>query len=228
MSGYRTSVAVAKYSRVVAAEMYGGHRPFGYVFGGSGGAYKTISSFENAPGVWEGTLPYIHTTSTNVPSTFTAQNFAIRTLGEKFAGIVDAVEPGGGGDMFVGLSVEEREALAEVTRMGFPPRAWFDWERIASQYHGVWSILIDNVMRWDPEYFEDFWAVPGYLGFDPPESLSNARVQVKATVMDTITAAAAAKLGLTVPRLLTVGEMPDGRWRCVSGGCRRRVCRGQC
>ena len=84
---------------------------------------------------------------------------------------MDAVEPGGGGDMFVGLSVEEREALAEVTRMGFPPRAWFDWERIASQYHGVWSILIDNVMRWDPEYFEDFWAVPGYLGFDPPESL---------------------------------------------------------
>ena len=57
VSGYRTSVAVAKYSRVVAAEMYGGHRPFGYVFGGSGGAYKTISSFENAPGVWEGTLP---------------------------------------------------------------------------------------------------------------------------------------------------------------------------
>ena len=28
--GYRTSAAVAKYSRVLAAEMYGPHRPYGY------------------------------------------------------------------------------------------------------------------------------------------------------------------------------------------------------
>ena len=27
--------------------------------------------------------------------------------------------------MYAGLNREEREALAEVTRMGFPPRAWF-------------------------------------------------------------------------------------------------------
>ena len=40
--GYRASAAAARYSRVLAAEMYGEHRPYGYVYGGSGGAYKTI------------------------------------------------------------------------------------------------------------------------------------------------------------------------------------------
>ena len=33
------SAAVATYSRALAAEMYGEHRPYGYVFGGSGGGY---------------------------------------------------------------------------------------------------------------------------------------------------------------------------------------------
>src|SRR5262252_6033548 len=41
IAGYRASAAVARHSRVVAAEMYGEHRPFGYVYGGSGGAMKT-------------------------------------------------------------------------------------------------------------------------------------------------------------------------------------------
>jgi hypothetical protein len=34
--------AVATYSRVLAAQMYGPHRPYGYVYGGSGGAFKTL------------------------------------------------------------------------------------------------------------------------------------------------------------------------------------------
>src|SRR5882724_6174921 len=36
----RANAAVAQYSRVLAAEMYGKHRPYGYVYGGSGGAFK--------------------------------------------------------------------------------------------------------------------------------------------------------------------------------------------
>ena len=48
VTGYRTSAAAASHSRALAAQMYGEHRPYGYVFGGSGGAYKTMSSFENA------------------------------------------------------------------------------------------------------------------------------------------------------------------------------------
>src|SRR5947207_903501 len=34
VAGYRASAAVATYSRVLAADMYGEHRPYGYVFGG--------------------------------------------------------------------------------------------------------------------------------------------------------------------------------------------------
>ncbi len=93
--------------------------------------------------------------------------------------------------------------------MGFPPRAWFDVERISSQYHTVWSDLIDNVVKWDPEYFEDFWSVPGYLGFDPPQSLARARVQVKTTVTKTVTADEAAALGLRLPRFHSIGVKPD-------------------
>src|SRR5258708_31739515 len=45
--GYRASAATARYSRVVAADMYGEHRPFGYVFGGSGGFPKANRRFFN-------------------------------------------------------------------------------------------------------------------------------------------------------------------------------------
>ena len=62
VAGYRASIAVATYSRVVAAEMYGEHRPYGYVFGGSGGAYRAIACIENGDDVWDGAVPYIHGT----------------------------------------------------------------------------------------------------------------------------------------------------------------------
>src|SRR6516162_4249730 len=45
--GYRVNAAAAEYSRIVAKQMYGGGRPFGYAFGGSGGCFKTTSGFEN-------------------------------------------------------------------------------------------------------------------------------------------------------------------------------------
>ena len=40
IAGYRANAAAAQYSRVVAMEMYGCKRPWGYAFGGSGGAYR--------------------------------------------------------------------------------------------------------------------------------------------------------------------------------------------
>jgi len=41
------NAAVAQYSRELAANMYGKHRPYGYVYGGSGGAFKTLGCIEN-------------------------------------------------------------------------------------------------------------------------------------------------------------------------------------
>ena len=97
------------YSRVLAAEMYGEHRPYGYVFGGSGGAYRTMACIENNPGVWDGAVPYIHGTPMSMPSMFSVQAHAMRILRHQLPQIVDAVEPGGSGDMYAGLTVEERE-----------------------------------------------------------------------------------------------------------------------
>jgi hypothetical protein len=208
ITNYRTSAAVARYSRVLAAEMYGEHRAWGYVFGGSGGAYKTIFCVENEIGLWDGAVPYVHPSPMSLPNVFSVQSHAIRILRDKFPAIVDALEPGGSGDMYAGLSAEQREALAEVTKMGCPPRSWFDVERVANQYTGVWSMIIGLVLNGDPKYFEDFWTLPGYLGADAPASLARARVQHKTTVTKVVTREEAAELGLLLPLALRV-SYPD-------------------
>ncbi len=192
------NAAVAQYSREVAAEMYGKHRAYGYVYGGSGGAFKTLGCIENHPGVWDGGIPFVHGTPVSIPYFFTVQAHALRVLGPKFAQIVDAIDPGGSGDMYAGLNPEEREALEEVTRFGFPPRAWFNHRKIAFGYTGVFTSLVDRIVDGDPTYFEDFWTKPGYLGFDPPESLKNARVQHPTKIAALVMPDEARKLGLAM------------------------------
>ena len=205
MTGFRASAAVARYSRLLAAEMYGDHRPYGYVYGGSGGAFKTVSCFESTNDVWDGAVPFVMGTPMSMPNVFSVQAHAIRLLSDKFAGIVDAVDPGGSGDIYSGLTVEQREALAEVTKMGCPPRSWFDVERIARGYTAVWSVLADNIIKADPSYFDEFWTEPGYLGADPPASLDAARVQHKTTVSEVLFGEQAAALGLPMPMAMPRG-----------------------
>ena len=221
--GYRASAATARYSRVLAAEMYGPHRAYGYVFGGSGGAYKTIACFENAPGVWDGAVPFVAGSPLSMPNVFTVQAHAMRVLKGKFEQIVDALEPGGSGDMYAGLNREEREALAEVTRMGFPPEAWFAHRQIAMGYTGVFAALVDNMVKWDPTYFEDFWTTPGYLGFDAPESLARLRLRHQTRISRVVMSKEAIARGLPVsmsakfadseaesPAAIQVEQMPNG------------------
>jgi hypothetical protein len=209
VAGYRASAAVATYSRVLAAEMYGEHRPYGYVFGGSGGAYRTIACIENGNDVWDGAVPYIHGTLQSLPSMFSVQAHAFRVLGSKLPRIVDAVEPGGTGDMYAGLTIEEREALAEVTRMGFPPDAWFDAERVRLQYTTVWAGLFDHFTTWDPRYFDDFWTVPGYLGSNPTESLVAAKVEHKSRIAKLVLPPEARQHGLPIPMALRGLDIDD-------------------
>ena len=211
IAGYRASVAVATYSRVLAAEQYGDHRPYGFVFGGSGGALRTMASFENGDGVWDGAVPYIHGSMMGLPSKNSVQAHAFRVLHDKIAQIVDALEPGGGGDMYAGLNGEERDALAEVTRMGFPPQAWFDAERIRLQYTTVWAGLFDHFATWDPTYFHDFWTVPGYLGQHPTDSLLAAKVEHTTTIAELVLPTQVAEYGLPIPmalRGLNVDDIP--------------------
>src|ERR1700748_3423196 len=60
IASFRASAATAQYSRILAAEMYGDHRPYGYVYGGSGGAFKSMACMENTDGVWDGGVPFLH------------------------------------------------------------------------------------------------------------------------------------------------------------------------
>lgn len=206
--GFRASAAAAEYSRVLAAEMYGEHRPYGYCFGGSGGGYKTISCLESTMGVWDGGVPFVHGNDATLPSVFGVQAYAMRILRRKLPQIIDAIDPGSGRSMYEGLDAEERSALAEVTRLGCPPRTWFAFE---SSGAGAWPMLADNVVKWDPEYFEDFWKLPGYLGFNPPASLREARVQHKTTVKKVYTTKDRAELEkLGIPQVLGIFNAGGG------------------
>jgi hypothetical protein len=155
-----------------------------------------------------------------MPNVFTVQAHAFRVLDEVFDQIVDAVEPGGG-DVHAGLDDEQRAALDEVTRMGFPPRAWFAHERVALSYTGVFAAIFGILAMGDPTYFDDFWTVPGYLGADPPPSLLAARIQSRTTVSAIVTTDEVQAMGLPVsitagtrgsaPAALRVTDLPDGR-----------------
>jgi hypothetical protein len=191
--------AAARFSRAVALAIYGGDRPHGYVYGGSGGAFKTIACFENAPGVWDGAVPFVQGSPIAIPNCFAVQARAMQVLRDVFPQITDALEPGGSGDMYAGLDSAQREALAEVTRCGFPPGAWFDVKRIRSGYTTMWSIFAEQIRAIDPGYFEDFWTQPGYLGADARHEVEAARVNAEFTNTGTILAGEAEQHGVPVP-----------------------------
>jgi hypothetical protein len=183
LGAYRANAAAAQYSRVLAAQMYGAHRTYGYAYGGSGGAFRTIGGFENTTGVWDGVVPYVVGSPQAIPNVFTVRLLALRVLKDKFPAIVDAMEPGGSGNIYSGLNKEEREVLAEVTALGFPVQSWSDYRTIGT---GAFPILFETVIQKDPAYFEDFWKVPGYEGARPPESLLRSRVQQTAIIKKVI------------------------------------------
>jgi hypothetical protein len=198
IAGYRANAAAARYSRVVAQHFYGGKRPYGYAFGGSGGAFRTIGGIENTAGVWDGAVPYVVGSPMAIPNVFSVRMHAMRVLKDKFPQIVDALDVGGSSDMYAGLNEEERGALLEVTRMGFPPQSWFGYKTMGVHAFGV---LYPGIVQADPQYFTDFWRVPGYLGAKPPESLIKARIQHHTTVKLAIAQAEANRMGLAVNHL---------------------------
>jgi hypothetical protein len=194
IAAYRANAAAARYSRVVAAEMYGEHRAYGYAYGGSGGGYRTIGGAENTTGVWDGVVPYVIGSPMAIPNMFTVRMHALRILRDRLDGIVDAVEPGGSGDMHEDLNEEERDALTEVTKMGFPPRSWFGHRTMGMH---AFPVLYQGLVMADPTYFEEFWTRPGYLGFDRAPSLERDRVQHHCVIAATISGDEAEALGLS-------------------------------
>ncbi len=192
LAAYKANAAAADYFRTVAAEMYGEHRPYGYLYGGSGGGFRTMGAAENTTGVWDGYAPYVIGSPMAIPNVFCVRQHAHRLLRDQLDRIVDAYEPGGG-DPYAGLTAEQAAALTEVTRLGFPPRSWFDHRTMG--LHGF-RVLYQGVKAMDPTYFTDFWTVPGYLGADPASSVHADRVQHEAVVVRLVGPREAVDLGL--------------------------------
>lgn len=181
---YRASASSAQYSRQIATKLYGEHRPYGYVYGGSGGGFKTISCMESTEGVWDGAVPFVIGSPMAMPYVFTARVHAMRILRHKMTQIVDALEPGGSGNPYEGLNEEEAAALREATLMGFPLRTWCVYHTIGD---GALPVLTPAVEAMDPAYYQDFWEIPGYLGAEEGSSAGRDRIQLKTTVSEILT-----------------------------------------
>ncbi|MEN8599905.1 hypothetical protein [Microbacterium rhizosphaerae] len=207
ISAYGANAAVAAYSRVVAQEVYGPHRAYGYLFGGSGGGFRTMGAAENTEGVWDGFVPYVIGSPMALPNVFSVRMHAQRILRDKLDDIADAMDVGGSGDPYATLTEEEAAAFREVTAMGFPTRAWFGHRGFGA--HGYPAVRGPMTMV-DPSYFEDFWKEPGYLGSDPESSVHRDRVVHTTSVTETLSTAELAELNLA--------ELPHLQRQTSSGG----------
>ncbi|MFC0205790.1 PKD domain-containing protein [Novosphingobium soli] len=198
IGAYRANAASARFSRFVAAQVYGA-RPhvYGYAYGGSGGAYRTLGGLENTKGVWDGAVPYVLGSPMAIPNMFTARLYAMRVIGDKLDGVVDALDAGGSGDPYAHLDESQRAALREVTAMGFPPQSWYAWRTMGPH---AFALLFGGMRMADKSYFTDFWTKPGYEGHDRPERYAQARVQLATSIAQVVTADEAAKAGLSLDR----------------------------
>ena len=177
---WKSSAAAAEYSRVKAMELYGSARPYGYVFGGSGGGYKTMACIENTD-AWDGAVPYVIGSPVSLPNTITLHVQGQRVLRHVFRRIVDNMDAGGSGDPCQGLNDMEAAMRREIMAMGFGPRIWY-CEANGQVNDGSLPVLSPIVKMSDPGYFKDFWTVPGYLGADPASSACRDRLQFRSRV----------------------------------------------
>jgi hypothetical protein len=172
---YRASAESARFSRHVAAEMYGEAPHHGYVGGGSGGGIRTTACIENAPDVWDGAVPFVYTYNHSLA--WPVQGLAMLVLDDKLPAIIDASEPGGSGDPFDGLTNLERIVLGDLYRVGWPRGAENQLTKL-----GHWAFMMTSLEHEDPEYFDDFWTEPGYEGTDTAALLAPYLVDTTATV----------------------------------------------
>jgi len=178
---YRSNAAAAMACRAQAEALFGPGKVYGYIFGGSGGGYKTISCVESTAS-WDGAVPFVIGSPVSLPSCLTVPAFGKRVLRHHLNDVVDALDPGGSGRPEESLNEEERAALKEMTLMGFPPRM-ITFLRGADD--GALPVLTPGVRQMDPSYFTDFWTVPGYPGADPESSASRDRIQMEIRVLST-------------------------------------------
>jgi hypothetical protein len=195
--GWRAAAEAGRFSKHVAAQVYGSRPHHSYVWGGSGGGRRSPLCLENGPDVWDGALPFMGGGDVRpFPATeriegaqvmsFASMFNVQRLLRHKSQPVIDAMQPGGSGDPFEGLTAHEREELASLYRQGFP----FGDEFMIFNPMGqiwLWTSIADLLVEQDPDYFTNFWSKPGYVGHDLPEAVVGDLVDVMATVSRVVT-----------------------------------------
>ncbi|MBQ9612148.1 MAG: hypothetical protein IJV14_06110 [Lachnospiraceae bacterium] len=179
---WKSSAQVAEYVRKRIMDYYGCERPVGIVYGGSGGGYKTMACIENTT-AWDGAVPFVIGSPASLPNTITMHVQGLRVLRNCLGKITENLDAGGSGNMYDGLNEDEEKMLREMTRMGYPPRAWYlaAWEM---DNDGSLPVLMPGIRQKDPGYFKDFWEVPGYLGADPESDAAKDRIQFETLVRE--------------------------------------------
>ena len=178
---YKVSANTAEFSRIVAKRIYETEeRPYGYVYGGSGGSFKVMGCMEGTEGIWDGAVPYVMANPMAAPNVFAPRMRAVRLLGEEgMKKVVAAQEPGGSGDIYEGLNEDQKQALKEATSMGFPPKAWVAYPYMGD---GALMVLVPMVYQMFPNYFKDFWEKEGFEGADPTSNEARSHMQHVTTI----------------------------------------------
>jgi hypothetical protein len=190
--GHRASAEAARFSKFVAAQVYGSPPRHSYVFGGSGGGRRSPLCLENAPDVWDGALPFMgggdvaeHGNGNRIKGaqvmSFASMFNVQRILGAKAAGVIDAMAAGGSGDPYAGLDTHQREELASLYHQGFPRGDEFMIAEPMGQIW-LWSSIADGLVEQDPAYFANFWTAPGYVGHDFPGLVTGDLIDTVLTV----------------------------------------------
>jgi hypothetical protein len=173
---FGASAETGVYAKAFAAEAFGKAPHHSYVWGGSGGGLRSTTCIENRPDVWDGAVPFVIGEASGSSLSLTLAYWWLYCR-DKLTAIVDATEPGGGGDPFATLTDDERRALATVYRGG--------WNRGAETQlwaSASWMFGLSGLKANDPAYFDDFWSEPGYLGADHPEQLAKVLVEHRCKV----------------------------------------------
>ena len=196
--GHRAAAETARLSKHIATQVYGQAPHHSYVWGGSGGGRRSPLCLENGQGAWDGALPFMgggeiaeHGTTERMKGAqvmaFACMFNVQRILGDKIYDIVDAMQPGGSGDPFTGLTTHQREELACLYRLGYPRG---DEYMIANPMGQIWlwTSIADMLQKDDADYFDAFWTKPGYIGHDMPQVFDGHLIDVQATVTRVVTA----------------------------------------
>jgi hypothetical protein len=199
---FGASAETARFAKWLAARIYGAEVHHAYVFGASGGGHRSFQCIMRAPDVYDGGVPEVF--GVNPAPYWSVMGHAVFTLGREIKKVRDALEPGGSGDPFDGLSYAQREALRDIFHYGYPRRATTQLSNMP-----VFPFALYNVLEHNPDYFRAFWNDRGYLGADDPARLAERVFQVTTTAREIAPASSLTSELVVMMQLATAGATPQ-------------------